>query len=676
MDAALIQCLAYIPELNQYFRSGLYRHELNPDNPLGTEGLFATTFSALLHYLHLSGGTPNPSVTKPVNGGRENSSVSYAPRGFKQALTRLAPALLSGLQQHDTQELLDFLLNELHGDLNRVLEEPDIETPEWPETCGGRDAETRLAKETWKVYRQRNDSIIVDLFQGMYKSTLVCPECARVSITFNPFMHLTLPLPLPIPETWRHTVYYVPWDLNKATLAVQIEVPKDSSYGYLKKLFGRWFNVDPENLLAAEVWAHKFYKFYDDHVNLTQLAEKDVLVVYELPIPFKSGAKLPPPNGDFSKTFSPPSLSTFSQCTLDSAPFILPVFYTTNQRGISSVFGVPFILVLTAAEACSREAIYRAVVERCGRWTRLRADLWCRPPLIKVTDALVCQWPSTMSDYFFSAENSLFDQWEAYVHPEVEALRAAKSKLRSGRQTVDIEDCLSEFTREQQLNENNLWHCPGCRKHQQATKKVELWSTPDILVIHLKRPSNTCEVQDKVDALVDFPVEGLDLGQRVGMRGAEGEGGEEGKYVYDLFALGEHTGGSTSEDYRAYAKNFSDGEWYCFNDDSINKLSTEGFVNAIAHFLFYRRRAAIPGAVIDKVQSRNENSSANNSKSKPMAEIIAEPQNIPQPPNRIDVKPRDELSSLATNGYACLVTHSRTLLDCVHVMARATDAKI
>ncbi|KAG8680403.1 CSN-associated deubiquitinating enzyme Ubp12, partial [Ceratobasidium sp. 395] len=527
MDAALIQCLAYIPELNQYFRSGLYRHELNPDNPLGTEGLFATTFSALLHYLHLSGGTPNPSVAKPVNGGCENSSVSYAPRGFKQALTRLAPALLSGLQQHDTQELLDFLLNELHGDLNRVLEEPDMETPEWPETCGGRGAETRLAKETWKAYRQRNDSIIVDLFQGMYKSTLVCPECARVSIAFNPFMHLTLPLPLPIPETWRHIVHYVPWDLKKATLAVQIEVPKDSSYGYLKKLFGRWFNVDPENLLAAEVWAHKFYKFYDDYMNLTQLAEKDVLVIYELPIPLKSGAKPPPPNGDFSKTSSPPSLSTFSQFTLDSAPFILPVFYTTNQRGISSAFGVPFILVLTAAEACSREAIYRAVVERCGRWTRLRADLWCRPvgtedvrsnepvenmensdgstmailttqdgldayqiirpqedlfelkiynsgvatsietgfnmnpakarfvdwsrreprasdttsvtpptqPLVKATDALVCQWPSTMSGYFFSAENSLFDQWEAYVHPEVEALRAAKSKLRSGRQT-------------------------------------------------------------------------------------------------------------------------------------------------------------------------------------------------------------------------------------------------
>jgi ubiquitin carboxyl-terminal hydrolase 4/11/15 len=31
-----------------------------------------------------------------------------------------------------------------------------------------------------KGYKKRNDSVIVDLFQGQYKSTLVCPECNKV----------------------------------------------------------------------------------------------------------------------------------------------------------------------------------------------------------------------------------------------------------------------------------------------------------------------------------------------------------------------------------------------------------------------------------------------------------------------------------------------------------------
>lgn len=40
--------------------------------------------------------------------------------------------------------------------------------------------ELKIARDTWEGYKRRNDSIIVDLFQGTYKSTLVCPECFKV----------------------------------------------------------------------------------------------------------------------------------------------------------------------------------------------------------------------------------------------------------------------------------------------------------------------------------------------------------------------------------------------------------------------------------------------------------------------------------------------------------------
>lgn len=53
-----------------------------------------------------------------------------------------------------------------------------------------------MAKEAWENHRLRNDSIIVDIFHGLFKSTLVCPKCSKVSVTFDPFCYLTLPLPL------------------------------------------------------------------------------------------------------------------------------------------------------------------------------------------------------------------------------------------------------------------------------------------------------------------------------------------------------------------------------------------------------------------------------------------------------------------------------------------------
>lgn len=53
-----------------------------------------------------------------------------------------------------------------------------------------------VAEEAWENHIKRNDSIIVDIFHGLFKSTLVCPVCAKVSVTFDPFCYLTLPLPM------------------------------------------------------------------------------------------------------------------------------------------------------------------------------------------------------------------------------------------------------------------------------------------------------------------------------------------------------------------------------------------------------------------------------------------------------------------------------------------------
>lgn len=54
----------------------------------------------------------------------------------------------------------------------------------------------QVAKEAWDNYLKRNNSIIVDIFHSLLKSTLVCPECSKVSITFDPFCYLSLPLPI------------------------------------------------------------------------------------------------------------------------------------------------------------------------------------------------------------------------------------------------------------------------------------------------------------------------------------------------------------------------------------------------------------------------------------------------------------------------------------------------
>jgi ubiquitin carboxyl-terminal hydrolase 8 len=86
----------------------------------------------------------------------------------------------AGSDQHDSQEFLTFLLDGLHEDLNRVINKPLIEaTPE-------REAELEklpqqiASEQEWTTYRMRNDSPVVDTFQGQFRNRMECLTCHKV----------------------------------------------------------------------------------------------------------------------------------------------------------------------------------------------------------------------------------------------------------------------------------------------------------------------------------------------------------------------------------------------------------------------------------------------------------------------------------------------------------------
>lgn len=141
--------------------------------------------------------------------------------------------------------------------------------------------------------------------------------------------------------------------------------------------------------------------------------------------------------------------------------------------------------------------------------------------------------------------------------PQLEAKKKARQERRKNGITLD--DCLNEFGKEEILSENDTWYCPRCKEHRRASKKLDLWKTPDILVIHLKRFSSSGMRRDKLDVMVDFPIEGLDLSSRV-FEKADGK-----QEIYDLIAVDDHWGGLGGGHYTAFAKSFIDGEWYEYN---------------------------------------------------------------------------------------------------------------
>lgn len=168
---------------------------------------------------------------------------------------------------------------------------------------------------------------------------------------------------------------------------------------------------------------------------------------------------------------------------------------------------------------------------------------------------------------------SLLINIPVYTDIELEAKKAKRVARR--KNGISLDDCLNEFGKEEVLSEADTWYCPRCKEHRRATKKFELWKTPDILVMHLKRFSSSQYRRDKLDVFVDFPISGLDLTSRVVET-------EEGKTeIYDLIAVDDHWGGLGGGHYTAFAKNFIDNEWYEFNGKLFLEPPMLGQTNSI-----------------------------------------------------------------------------------------------
>ena len=67
------------------------------------------------------------------------------------------------------------------------------------------------------------------------------------------------------------------------------------------------------------------------------------------------------------------------------------------------------------------------------------------------------------------------------------------------------------FLEGERLEDSDSWYCKRCKELVQADKKLDLWSLPEVLVVHLKRFSYSHRFRDKIDSLVKFPLHGLDL---------------------------------------------------------------------------------------------------------------------------------------------------------------------
>ncbi|XP_066257757.1 ubiquitin carboxyl-terminal hydrolase Usp2-like isoform X2 [Euwallacea similis] len=157
--------------------------------------------------------------------------------------------------------------------------------------------------------------------------------------------------------------------------------------------------------------------------------------------------------------------------------------------------------------------------------------------------------------------------------------------LPSGRNAgpLRLSHCLESFTKEETLDGDEKPKCAKCNERRRCTKSFTIQKFPQVLVIHLKRFSPMERFRGKLNTLVEFPLEGLDLTPYA----AETQSGPSPRY--NLYAVSEHSGTPYSGHYTAHCKNPIDGRWHEYNDSRVSSASGRSAISPEAYVLFYER---------------------------------------------------------------------------------------
>uniref|UniRef100_A0A8C1GU40 ubiquitinyl hydrolase 1 n=1 Tax=Cyprinus carpio TaxID=7962 RepID=A0A8C1GU40_CYPCA len=143
-----------------------------------------------------------------------------------------------------------------------------------------------------------------------------------------------------------------------------------------------------------------------------------------------------------------------------------------------------------------------------------------------------------------------------------------------------LQDCLKLFSKEERLTDSNRFYCSHCKTHRDAIKKMQIWKVPPILLVHLKRFKYDGRWREKLQTLVDFPLDNLDLSQYV-------IGPKHTLKKYNLYAVSNHYGGLDGGHYTAYCKNPLKQRWFKFDDHEVSDVSASSVRSAAAYIFFY-----------------------------------------------------------------------------------------
>ncbi|CAD8146432.1 unnamed protein product [Paramecium octaurelia] len=555
-----IQILCNTPGFADYILNDIYQFDINLINPLGSSGEIIQSFAALIKEL------------------KSRKQPYIIPNSFKKTFSKFYN-IYYGNDQHDSAEFLLQLLDAINEDVNQIKKKPYLIVP----SSKGRE-DLVVAIESWDVHSQRNQSIVTQLFQAQFKSKIECPNCKNMSITFDPYMMIQLPLGN---KKCEKGIFYYLLDDKYRQQQMTLSVYKNYNFEWIQNEIRIQLRTQDLVFNLSNQVRNFEIQPEDDIQYLKQQLQNSKLLVrrmhfQEIQIPqnYRCYTLVTHTNPEFQ------ILTEIITIIFDFRTKIFEI-YDFIEKNFAQQFQCQFDLFLESNSQDSEQQCY-----------------FCHKQYCKFCELKKCQHSLKYYNNCISQPNfqlNLIVKWYGQGIPtmfntesQILMLQDKNDQLSINKSLLTIYDCLYFYQQQQQLDENNSWYCNQCNQHVKGIKQLLLYSTPQILIIQLKRFKSSVDMTQKIknNVFVKFPHV-LNMSKYVTNLKLPNDylnGNNTNELKYKLFGVINHYGELYEGHYNTFIKNLEDQKWYCYDDSQVTEIQLQDIITEHAYVLCYERQ--------------------------------------------------------------------------------------
>ena len=596
-----LQCLSNTKDLTKYFLFNYYQNDINLQTTFGSNGVLVKAYSDLINLMWLS------------------KFVKINPHFFRVAFCVSTHKFMNS-QQQDAMEFISLLLNYLHEDLNRVKQKPYLIIEEQRE----KESDILASQRIYSYNLKRDNSIIIDLFNGQFQNTIKCTTCFKEFKKYESFNNISLP----IPEEHNH--YIIKFFTTLKCKYITININSETTFEDLIINASKYLS---KNILNSIKEAQKS-KQSPEYINALLKQNIDIIKLDKNKI-INIIYSQPDDENEIQKNYKKklkPYINNEEEIVLyerEIIPeYLLNIYVypiTTDPKDDDNinflsypiVFSVKHDLTLENLEKLINEKLSHIFLENIDVKNRHLIDLHIlhsnknmNTGILKLIKSYK-KCPFCNSDYsekkycplyFYFNKNDIVSKlfkYSKYSEPIIILARSSYYDLNKEvypgynfeenntlNKYKNIYDSLNQFGKPEILGEDNLWDCPQCSTKRKISKWMRVFRAPNYLIIQLKRFKKKSNSffnfleSDKNETFVSFPMKNLDLSNYM-------DGPEKDKCIYNLYAIINHINNFGVNHFTAYCRN--NNKWVEYDDHKIN-YDIENPVTKEAYILFYIKK--------------------------------------------------------------------------------------